>query len=67
MDGIDVAQRPEEIRPRVVLLLPHANGLYDDPTAAENLAFAARLLIRSPDRAGRIASALDRVQLTAAP
>ncbi len=64
VDGIDVAERPEEIRPRVVLL-PHANGLYDDLTAAENLAFAARLMrIPSPDRAGRIAAALDRVQLT---
>lgn len=64
VDGIDVAERPEEIRPRVVLL-PHANGLYDDLTAGENLAFAARLLgIPSPDRAGRIVAALERVQLT---
>ena len=44
-------------------LLP-ATGLYDDLTAAENLGFAAALLrIPSPDRAGRIAAALDRVEL----
>lgn len=63
VDGIDVAERAEEIRPRVALL-PHATGLYDDLTAAENLGFAAALMrIPGPDQASRIASALDRVEL----
>ncbi len=63
VDGIDVAERPEEIRPRVALL-PHATGLYDDLSARENLAFAAALMrIPGPDRDGRVGSALDRVRL----
>ncbi|HJT64507.1 MAG TPA: heme ABC exporter ATP-binding protein CcmA, partial [Candidatus Limnocylindria bacterium] len=63
VDGIDVAERPEEIRPRVALL-PHATGLYDDLTAGENLAFAAALLrIPAPDREGRVRTALERVGL----
>ena len=53
VDGIDVAERPEEIRPRVALLT-HATGLYDDLSAVENLDFAAALLrIPGPDREGR--------------
>jgi heme ABC exporter ATP-binding subunit CcmA len=65
VDGIDVAERPEEIRPRVALL-PHATGLYDDLTAHENLAFAAALLrVPGPDRGQRIEGALDRVGLLA--
>jgi heme exporter protein A len=65
VDGIDVAVRAEEIRPRVALL-SHATGLYDDLTAAENLDFAAALMrIPGPDRAGRIAAALERVELGA--
>jgi heme ABC exporter ATP-binding subunit CcmA len=64
VDGIDVAARPEEVRPRVAFL-SHATGLYDDLTAAENLAFAAALLqVPKPDRADRVAAALDRVELT---
>ncbi len=52
VDGIDVARRAEEIRPRVALL-PHATGLYDDLTAAENLDFAAALMrIPSPGSRG---------------
>jgi heme exporter protein A len=63
VDGIDVAERPEEVRPRVALL-SHATGLYDDLTAAENLAFAAALMrVPAPDRPGRVTSALDRVGL----
>jgi heme ABC exporter ATP-binding subunit CcmA len=63
VDGIDVAERPEEIRPRVALL-SHATGLYDDLTAAENLTFGAALLrVPGPDRAGRVAEALERVGL----
>jgi heme ABC exporter ATP-binding subunit CcmA len=63
VDGIDIAERAEEIRPRVALL-PHNTGLYDDLTATENLGFAAALMRIPPrDRAGRIAAALDRVEL----
>src|SRR3972149_4339678 len=39
VDGIDVAARPEEIRPRVALL-PHATGLYDGLAPAANPAVA---------------------------
>jgi heme exporter protein A len=64
VDGIDVAARPEEIRPRVALLT-HATGLYDDLTAIENLAFAAEMMgIPAPDRPGRIVRALDRIGLS---
>lgn len=63
VDGIDVAERPEEIRPRVAFL-PHGTGLYDDLTAVENLDFAAALLrIPGPDRGGRVRTALERVGL----
>jgi heme ABC exporter ATP-binding subunit CcmA len=63
VDGIDVADRPDEIRPRVALLA-HATGLYDDLTAAENLAFAAALMrVPGPDRRGRVDQALERVGL----
>jgi len=40
VDGIDVALRPDEVRRRVAVM-PHATGLYDDLTAAENVAAAA--------------------------
>jgi heme exporter protein A len=64
VDGIDVADRPEEIRPRVALL-SHATGLYDDLTARENLDFAAALMrVPGPDREDRVAAALDRVGLS---
>jgi heme exporter protein A len=43
VDGVDVAARPDAVRARVAYL-GHANGLYDDLTAEENLSFAARLL-----------------------
>jgi len=45
VDGIDVAERPELVRPRVAYL-SHATGLYDELTAAENLRFAATMLGR---------------------
>jgi len=65
VDGIDVAARPEEIRPRVAFL-PHATGLYDDLTAVENLRFAAELMgVPGPDRPGRVSMALERVGLSA--
>jgi len=64
VDGIDVAIRPEEIRPRVAFL-PHATGLYDDLSAAENLRFAARLMgLPAPDREDRVGAALQRVGLS---
>ncbi len=63
VDGIDVAQRPDEVRRRVAVL-PHATGLYDDLTATENLRFAADLGgVPRPDREDRIAAALERVGL----
>ena len=65
VDGIDVAARPEDVRPRVTWM-PHATGLYDDLTAIENLRFAADLLGGPPvDRAGRVHAALERVGLAA--
>jgi heme exporter protein A len=45
-------------------LLGHAPGLYDDLTAAENLAFAARML-GMPDDAGAILAALEAAGLPA--
>jgi len=65
VDGIDVALRPDEVRRRVAVM-PHATGLYDDLTAAENLRFAADLGgVPRPDREDRIAAALERVGLSA--
>ena len=61
VDGIDVAERPELIRRRVAYL-PHATGLYDDLTAAENVDFAATLLA-IPDAAAAVNSALAEVGL----
>jgi heme exporter protein A len=40
--GIDIGKRPDLVRGRVAYL-SHANGLYDDLTAAENLRFAAAM------------------------
>jgi heme exporter protein A len=61
VDGIDVADEPELIRPRVAYL-PHATGLYDDLTAAENLRFAATMLGR-PDAGDAARWALDECGL----
>jgi heme exporter protein A len=63
VDGIDVAGRPGLVRGRVAYL-SHATALYDDLTAAENLRFAAAMR-DVPDRAGAVATALARVELTA--
>jgi heme exporter protein A len=63
VDGIDVAERPELVRSRVAYL-PHATGLYDELTAAENLRFAATML-RRPNPAQAAADALAEVGLTA--
>ena len=58
---VDVARHPELVRPRVAYL-SHATALYDDLTAAENLAFAAAMRgIESPQSA--VARALDEVGL----
>lgn len=59
VDGIDVAERPELVRRRVAYL-PHATGLYDELTAAENLRFAATLLGTPTDR---VEGALAEVSL----
>ncbi|MEP6469569.1 MAG: heme ABC exporter ATP-binding protein CcmA [Chloroflexota bacterium] len=61
--GIDVNQRPDLVRGRVAYL-SHANGLYEDLTAVENLRFAASMLgIEEPRRAA--AAALGEIGLTA--
>lgn len=63
VDGIDVAARPDEIRPRVAFM-PHSTGLYDDLTGSENLRFAAELMgIPGADRPSRVSRALERVGL----
>jgi heme exporter protein A len=59
---IDVAQQPGRVRPKVAYLA-HATALYDDLTAAENLAFAAAM--RGIGQAPAAARAvLDEVGLT---
>ena len=63
VDGLDVARRPDLVRGRVAYL-PHATGLYDDLTAAENLRFAASLRGLS-DAATLAARALTEVGLAA--
>jgi heme exporter protein A len=63
VDGIDVAERPELVRPRVAYL-SHATGLYDELTATENLRFAATMLGR-PNPAEAAAHALAEVGLEA--
>lgn len=63
VDGIDVAERPELVRPRVAFL-PHATGLYDELTATENLRFAATML-QAADAAERAGGALAEVGLEA--
>jgi heme exporter protein A len=61
--SIDVNQRPDLIRARVAYL-SHANGLYDDLTAAENLRFAASMRgIEEPRQAA--AAALGEIGLAA--
>jgi heme exporter protein A len=61
VDGLDVATHADQVRARVAYL-GHATGLYDDLTAAENLAFAAALL-GTPDAAARVVRALRDVGL----
>jgi heme exporter protein A len=60
--GHDLVTEAPEVR-RVVGLLGHAAGLYEDLTAPENLRFALRMM-GAPDRIARIDWALDEVALT---
>ncbi|HYN64736.1 MAG TPA: heme ABC exporter ATP-binding protein CcmA, partial [Candidatus Limnocylindrales bacterium] len=61
--GIDIGQRPDLIRARVAYL-SHANGLYDDLTAAENLRFTASM--RGIEDPGLVAgAALGEIGLAA--
>jgi heme exporter protein A len=63
VDGIDVARRPDAIRPQVGYL-SHATGLYDDLTAAENLRFAATMHGLPPaEAADAVAGALSTIGL----
>lgn len=65
VDGIDVARDPRAVRARIAYL-GHANGLYDDLTAAENLRFAATMLGASGGEAATaVHEALTRVGLAA--
>jgi heme exporter protein A len=61
--GLDITQRPDLIRHHVAYL-SHANGLYDDLTASENLRFAAAM--RDIDDPGReVSVAIAEVGLAA--
>lgn len=59
--GLDLARDGDAVRRRVALL-GHTNAIYPDLTAAENLAFALRMLGRPADRAA-IEEALGAVGL----
>jgi ABC-2 type transport system ATP-binding protein len=62
--GYDPAREPLQVKRRVGYL-PDAVGFYDNLTAAENLAYTARLMgIPGAERRSRIADALARVRLT---
>ncbi|HEX5779921.1 MAG TPA: ABC transporter ATP-binding protein [Xanthobacteraceae bacterium] len=61
--GLDPAREPLKVKARIGYL-PDAVGFYDNMTAAENLAFTARLMgIVRAERDARIADALARVGL----
>ena len=59
--GRDLVREPDQVRP-LVGMLGHANGLYGELTAAENLRFALEML-GLPADAATIAGALDEVGL----
>ena len=61
VDGLNVVADVELVRERIAYL-SHATGLYDDLTAAENLAFSATLL-GTPDARARVERALADVGL----
>jgi ABC-2 type transport system ATP-binding protein len=61
--GHDPAREPLRVKRRVGYL-PDSVGFYDNLTAAENLAYTAKLMgLSSGERARRIAAALARVRL----
>ena len=61
--GHDPAREPLRVKQRVGYL-PDSVGFYDDMTAAENLAYTARLMgLAARERSRRIAAALARVRL----
>ena len=61
--GLDPAREPLKVKARIGCL-PDSVGFYDTMTAAENLAFTARLMgIERAERHARIADALGRVGL----
>ena len=61
--GHDPAREPLKVK-RQVGYLPDSVGFYDHMTAAENLAYTAKLMgLSSAERARRIAAALARVRL----
>lgn len=62
--GFDPARQPLQVKRRVGYL-PDAVGFYDNLTAVENLAYAAKLMgLSMAERARRIAAALTRVRLS---
>ena len=62
--GGDPAREPLKVKGRIGYL-PDAVGFYDNMTAAENLAYTARLMgIARAERDARIADALARVRLS---
>jgi heme ABC exporter ATP-binding subunit CcmA len=64
VDGVDVARAPQQVRARIAYL-GHANGLYEDLTAEENLRFAAAMLsLPAAEAAPAVADALGQVGLT---
>ena len=62
--GHDPEREPLAVKRRVGYL-PDSVGFYDHMTAAENLRYTARLMgMREAEREGRMAAALQRVELT---
>jgi heme exporter protein A len=59
--GLDLVQQAGEVRARVGYF-PYVPGLYDDLTAAENLAFSLRMVGLRPDRR-ELAAVLEQVGL----
>jgi len=61
--GLDPAREPLKVKGRIGYL-PDSVGFYDNMTAAENLAYTARLMgIERVDRKTRVLEALTRVRL----
>jgi ABC-2 type transport system ATP-binding protein len=63
VDGLDVTQRPHEVRRRIGFL-PDTPPLYAEMTVGDYLAFAARLRgVPARDTAGRVREAEDKTSL----